>query len=284
LALKDADSRLARSRPESRQAESTPVKPSWIERIERELQEGRWCALATAIEVQGTEISRPGEKLLLLADGTILGDLGSPELALRLVAAFQRGRGVSCFYEMLLPLQESAPGQVRVYLEVFAPPPEVLIIGGGHVGKCVAELAGYVGLPVLVADDRAAFANAQRFPLARQCFVGELPELLPTLPTHPASYVVICTRGHGYDELAVGVMLRKPHAYVGLLGSKRKAVEIARGLHRQGLSQAELDGVHTPIGLPIGAETPEEIAVSIVAEILSLARSKERYRVQRIVG
>jgi xanthine dehydrogenase accessory factor len=260
------------------------LKSSWIGWIERELQAGRWCALATVVEVQGTELSQPGEKVLLLQDGTVHGDLGSPELALRLAEAFQRDRGVSWFYEVLLPLEEPRPGQVRVYVEVYAPNPEVLVIGGGHVGKCVAELARFVGLGVLVADDRPGFANLDRFPMARHCFVGEMPELLPTLPTHEHSYVVICTRGHGYDQLAVGVMLRKPHAYVGLLGSRRKALEIGKSLRRQGYTQAELDGVRTPIGLAIGAETPEEIAVSIVAEILSLARSKDRYKVQRIVG
>ena len=229
-------------------------------------------------------LSQLGEKLLLLEDGTLHGDLGCPELALRLAEAFQRQRGTSTCYEVELPVQEPTKGRVRAYVELYAPPVELLVLGGGHVGKCVADLAGFVGLPVLVADDRPAFASAERFPRARQLFVGELPSLLPGLPTHTNSYVVICTRGHGYDELAVGTMLRKPHAYIGLLGSKRKAIEIGRSLLKQGYTQAELDGVHTPIGLPIGAETPEEIAVSILAEILSLCRSKDRNHVQRIAG
>jgi xanthine dehydrogenase accessory factor len=260
------------------------VRPEWIEIIERELAAGRWAALATVVAVTGTELASPGDKSLLLADGTIRGDLGSPELAVRLAEAFHEQRGVSLLYDVALPVHEPTEGHVRAYLEVYTPPPEVVIIGGGHVGKAVAHLASFVGFSVLVVDDRAAFASRERFPMARECHAGELAEVLPRLPTHELSYVVICTRGHSHDELAVGAMLRKPHAYIGLLGSKRKAIEIFKSLEKQGLTRDRLERVHTPVGLPIGAETPEEIAVSITAEILSLARSKERFRVQRIAG
>jgi xanthine dehydrogenase accessory factor len=260
-------------------------RTSWIRRIESEIAAGRWCALATVLSVQSTETAGPGQKLLLLADGTILGDLGSPALAMRLVAVFTRERGVSRYYDVLLPISdESGEGEVRAYVEVHAPEPELVILGGGHVGKSVAHLASFVGLPFLVADDRPAFASEERFPDARLRYCGDLAEILPAMPTHEHSFIVICTRGHSYDEMAVRVMLRKPHAYVGLLGSRRKAIEIARSLEEQGFSKTELERVHTPIGLDIGAETPAEIAVSILAEILSLARSKDLYKVQRIVG
>ena len=259
-------------------------RTSWIRRIEGEIAAGRWCALATIVSAD-TEITAVGQKLLFLADGTILGDLGSPELAMRLVAAFTRERGVSRYYDVLLTIpEESGGGEARVYVEVHAPEPELVILGGGHVGKSVAHLASFVGLPFVIADDRPAFASEERFPLARSRHSGDLAEILPAIPTHEYSFIVICTRGHSYDELAVRVSLRKPHAYIGLLGSRRKAIEIARSLEEQGYSKTELDRVHTPIGLDIGAETPEEIAVSILAEILSFARSKDLYKVQRIVG
>lgn len=258
------------------------MRLDWLKIIELELEEGRSSALATVVAVEGTELSQPGEQLLMLEDETLHGDLGSPELGLRLAAAFRQARGASGYYEIVLPVEEPTPGEVRVYVEVYEPRPEVLIIGGGHVGKCVAHLAHFTGLAVSVADDRAAFASLERFPMARRVHCGPLPELLPALPTHRLTYVVICTRGHAYDELAVAEMLRKPHAYVGLLGSKRKALEIYKNLERSGFERGQLQTVHTPIGLPIGAETPEEIALSILAEILSLARSKDRYKVQRV--
>ncbi len=256
------------------------MKTHWLHEIQATLDRGEWTALATVITAKETTLTSPGEKLLLRQDGSFRGDLGCPELAATVAQAFYGALCESHFYDLRVPLRPG--GEIRIYTEIHAPTPEVVIIGAGHVGKAVAKLADFVALSVVVADDRQSFASPSRFPMARSVHSGPFEELLPSLPTHGYSYIVICTRGHKYDEFAVGAMLRKPRAYLGLLGSKRKALEIRSSLGEQGFSKAELDDIHTPVGLSIGAETPEEIAVSIIAEILSLCRSKGRFKVKTV--
>jgi xanthine dehydrogenase accessory factor len=162
---------------------------------------------------------------------------------------------------------------VRVHIDPLLPQPRVLIFGGGHIGLCLAHMAGIVGFRVMVVDDRAEFANRERFPAAEEVLVARPAEAMGRLGVDGDSYVVAVTRGHALDEEVVAEALRTPARYIGMIGSRRKVAEVLARLKARGFSDRELSRIHAPIGLDLGAETVEEIAVSILAELIAVRRS-----------
>jgi xanthine dehydrogenase accessory factor len=152
-----------------------------------------------------------------------------------------------------------------------SPAPRLVIAGAGHVGQALAEMAGRAGFQITVIDDRPDYADASRFPAA-QCIVGDIEQELSRLAIDRFAFVVIVTRGHKHDAQALAAVVNSPACYVGLIGSKRKIHDIFESLHSQGISRENLSKVHAPIGLEIGAVTPAEIAVSILAEIIAIRR------------
>ena len=161
----------------------------------------------------------------------------------------------------------SLPGGVQAFADVFAEPPEVVIVGGGHVGRAVASVAATLGYRMAVIDDRADFANKERFPEASTVIAGDIEEAIDGHHMTRNSAVVIVTRGHKYDYQALAAAARSNAGYVGLMGSRRKVTLIYRQLIADGVPAERLRDIHAPIGLDIGAVSPEEIAVSIMAEI-----------------
>jgi xanthine dehydrogenase accessory factor len=151
------------------------------------------------------------------------------------------------------------------------PAPKLVIAGAGHVGQALAEMAGRAGFQITVIDDRPDYAEAARFPDAR-CIVGDIEQELSRLAIDRFTFVVIVTRGHKHDAQALGAVIDSPACYVGLIGSKRKIHDIFESLHSQGVLPEKLANVHAPIGLEIGAVTPAEIAVSILAEMIAVRR------------
>jgi xanthine dehydrogenase accessory factor len=159
--------------------------------------------------------------------------------------------------------------ECKAFIEYFYPQGSVYIIGAGHVGVCVAHLASYVGFKVVLVDDRSEFANYVRVPEADSVIVvSSFDNCLAELNLGQHSYVVIVTRGHAHDRTVLEQILKTDAFYVGMIGSKRKIKMIFDALLKQGVAESQLKRVHSPIGLPIGGETPEEIAVSIVAELI----------------
>ncbi|MFM7315544.1 MAG: XdhC family protein [bacterium] len=146
---------------------------------------------------------------------------------------------------------------------------QLLIVGAGHVGQAVGELAARTGFEVVVVDDRAEFASSARFPAAKAVHVGPFDDVLKSLEITPRTYALIVTRGHGHDQEALGLLADTPASYVGLIGSRRKIKMITEALREEGMSQAALCRVRAPIGLPIGSQTVDEIAVSVVAELIA---------------
>lgn len=146
---------------------------------------------------------------------------------------------------------------------------ELLIVGAGHVGQAVAEMAARAGFEVVVADDRREFASAERFPTARKLIVGPFDEMLAEHVVSQRTYALIVTRGHGHDQEALGLLAATPAAYVGLIGSRRKIKMIVESLQQEGLPAEALARVRAPIGLPIGSQSVFEIAVSVVAELIA---------------
>jgi xanthine dehydrogenase accessory factor len=161
-----------------------------------------------------------------------------------------------------------------VFIDPIAPTPRVCIVGAGHVGYHTAQLAATVGFRVVVVDDRASFADAARFPTAERVEVADIPEWLRTADVGPRDYLVIVTRGHREDLDALRAAIARDTAYVGLIGSKAKIARLYARLGDEAIEPARLARIHAPIGLDLGAVSPEEIAVSIVAELIAHRRGR----------
>ncbi len=171
---------------------------------------------------------------------------------------------------------------VECYIEAYTTPPTLVLIGGGHVSNAIVPIAKSVGFRIFVFDDREQFANPERFPEADITMVGDYRNGFDNLPVNANSFVVVATRGHQFDDAAVSGALKTPASYVGLLGSKRKTILIFEELIRNGFDPEELRRINAPIGLDIGGRTPEEIAISVMSEIIAfrLGGSGESMKLQ----
>ena len=253
-----------------------------IQEVVRAARGGAPVAVATVI--RGPQASRPavGEKLLVRADRSRLGSLAGGELEEAIAAdshaaltRLPRKQVESLFYRAdgtRLHRLEAGANEFEVMIEVAERPATLLIVGGGHIGQSLAGIASQVGFSVAVLDDREAFANAERFPTADRVICGDFAEELRRFPIDADTYIVLVSRGHKQDELSLREVAASEAAYVGMIGSRRRVGAVLTHLTREGLPQEALGRVHTPIGLDIGAETPEEIAVSIIAQIISVRR------------
>ncbi len=160
-----------------------------------------------------------------------------------------------------------------VVIEPFFPKPRLIILGGGHIAKPLCELGNKVGFSVVVADDRPSFANANRFPLADNVICENFERVFDNIKLRDSDFIVIVTRGHRHDGVCLRNTLKYDPAYIGMIGSKRRVKEMMNQLIDEGFSKHKLDKVNSPIGLSIGAVTPDEIAISIIAEVISYRRS-----------
>ncbi len=242
-------------------------------------QDGRPAALAIVVETQGSVPRQAGSKMLVWPDGQIVGTVGGGQMEAFVIAeaqeAIRSGSSRVVSYDLADP-QSGDPGvcggSVRVYVEPLLPPVTVLVIGAGHVGKAVAELAKWLGYRVIVADDRLDYATPEQIPGMDGYLTVAPGDLAEQAPITGRTYVVAVTRGLIVDEALLPALLRTDAPYVGLIGSRRRWMITAEALREQGVAQADLDRIRAPIGLSIGAETPKEIAVSILAEIIKAQR------------
>lgn len=244
--------------------------------IDQALRNGEPVALATLVKVRGSAPRKEGAKLLVKADGTVLGTVGGGPLEEAIIRAAREAlsEGKPRLVEYGLRADKNPQdlgvcgGQVEVFVDVITPSATLFLIGGGHVSLHLAWLARHLGFRIEVVDDRPDFASEERFPFASKVQAGDLAEILENASITPQTYVVIATRSHEQDALALEKVVGAPAAYIGLLGSRRKIAIIFKLLREKGISDELLARVHAPIGLDIGAETPEEIAVSILAEMI----------------
>jgi xanthine dehydrogenase accessory factor len=243
---------------------------------------GAPVAVATVVRAPDGARTPLGAKLLVRADGSRLGSLGGGVLeeavAVECEAAIARRPRVhveSAYYApdgARLRRLEAGDDAFEVMVEVTERSATLVIVGGGHVGQSIATIAAHAGFSVTVLDDREAFASAERFPMADRVICGDLIEELSRLEIDANTYVVLVSRGHKQDELSLREVVRSDAAYVGMIGSRRRVGTVLTHLAREGYPREALERVHTPIGLDIGAETPEEIAVSVVAELIQVRR------------
>lgn len=240
------------------------------------LRGGLPVAVATVIAAPSDEQGRLGAKMLLRADGSTLGSLdgGALDAAVKAEAAdIFRRRGAETLY--LAPdgvriTRQEALGRpsFRVLVECHERPATLLVIGGGHIGKALAAMGHLCGFAVEVVDDRLEYANAGRFPEADRITCGRFDEVLVDYPIDPSMYIVCVTRGHRHDETSLRLVAGSPAAYIGMIGSRRRVGAVLQHLVDDGVPADVAARVRTPIGLDIGAETPGEIAVAIMAEII----------------
>jgi len=239
---------------------------------------GERGALVTIVRTNGSTPQRVGAKLLVLEDGRTLGTIGGGcyenDAVLQARAAIANGRAMLARFDLNDDLAEESGlicgGQMEVFIEPIAPPPDVYVVGAGHVGYHVARLAAVVGFRVHVLDDREKFANAERFPDAVEVVVDAIPDWLAAADIPRSAAIVIVTRGHRHDLAALRAVVGRGLHYVGLIGSRAKLARLFEVLRTEhDVTDEALARVHGPIGLDIGAVTPEEIAVSIVAELIA---------------
>lgn len=242
-------------------------------------QQNRAGAFCTIVRSKGSTPRGAGSKMLVYEDGSILGTVGGGELENRVIAgaleAMMDGVPRVLEYSMADP-QRGDPGvcggQVEVYVEPVLPKPTLLIIGAGHVGKALAHLAHWLGFFVMVSDDRQEYCNPEFIPEADKYLAGPMEELVDEIDLTRWTYVVLTTRGVDVDIQVLPDLLDSQAGYLGVIGSKRRWATTRNKLLESGLPEKKVDRVRSPIGLELNAETPEEIAVSIMAEIIMLRR------------
>jgi len=249
-----------------------------IYRALAELEEkGEGGVLCTIIGSQGSTPRHEGSKLLLYPDGHFIGSVGGGEVEGRIIKeaaqAFLDGRTRLLKYDMVDP-QQGDPGvcggTVEVFVEPLQPKPTLLVIGGGHVGKAIAHLAQWLGFRVGVSDDRPEFCTPEANPDADFFVLAPMAEVPAKISISPYTYIVLPTRGMAVDVKGLPPLLETRAAYIGLIGSRRRWLLTRKALVDAGVPEEKINRINAPMGLELKAETPEEIAVSVMAEIIML--------------
>ncbi len=253
-----------------------------FEEIVRMRRAGQRGALATIVHTNGSIPSYESSRMLVREDGSIAGTVGGGCVEAEVWAAAKEVIREETPRKMTFNLNHEAAydaglicgGTLEIFVEPILPQPKLYLFGGGHVSTALARVAHLAGFGITVVDDRASFANAERFPMAEEA-ITTYEEAFEKVKPNASSYLVIVTRGHKDDmrvlEWAVGTEAR----YIGMIGSKRKVISVYKALEKRGIPAEQFARVHAPVGLEIGALTPEEIAVSVTAELIAIRRNVE---------
>ena len=252
----------------------------FFDEIRKIKEEGKSAAVATIIGTKGSTPREVGAKMLIQEDGKIHGTIGGgcieAEVWQEAMKIIKEATPRTVHFDLTGKKAEDSGmicgGVMDIYIEPIIPNPRVYIFGGGHVSLSVAKMSKMVGFEVVVLDDRPQFANRERFSEADEVIAEEFEFSLPKLKVNRSSYLVIVTRGHAYDQEVLEWAVKTEAGYLGMIGSRRKIQMVYASLKEKGVPAKKLERVHAPIGLNIGALTPEEIAVSIVAEMIQERR------------
>ena len=247
------------------------------------LSRGEEAALVTIVSSNGSTPQRVGAKMLVFGDGRIVGTVGGGcyehDAIGKARQVLQTRKATTVKYDLNDDFAEETGlvcgGQMEVFIEPIEASPAVYIFGAGHVGYYLARMAHEAGFGVHVIDDRAAFANIERFPFAASIVVDDIPAWLSQASLPSTAYAVIVTRGHRNDLDALRALAPRDLRYIGLIGSRAKVSRLYEQLLAEtDVDPALLERIHAPIGLDLGAVTPQEIAVSITAELIAVRRGK----------
>ncbi len=251
-----------------------------FDEIVRLRRQGQKCALATIVQVNGSIPSYESAKLLVREDGSMAGTIGGGCVEAEVWTAAREVIETEQPKHLTFSLGQDAAydnglicgGQLNVFVEPIVPQPRAFIFGAGHISKSLSKVATLAGFATVIVDDREQFANRDRFPEADEVHAGEYEEVFPKLEVNSSSYLVIVTRGHRDDMRVLKWAMSTPARYISMIGSKRKVLGVMKELEKEGMRREEFDRLHAPMGLEIGAISPEEIAIAVAAEMIAVRR------------
>lgn len=241
-----------------------------------EIQEAnKAVALGIIVRTHGSTPRHAASKIIVFPDGTFMGSVGGGEMEGRVInealESLKDGKTRFLSYKMIDPATGDpgiCGGNLDIYVEPIIPKPTLLVIGGGHVGKAVSSLGKWLNFHVVVSDDREEFCTKEMHPDADQFLVAKMAEIPEKMEITPYTYIVLTTRGSSTDVEGLEPLLHTKPGYLGIIGSKKRWLETQKGLKQKGVDPTLFEGIYSPIGLELDAETPEEIALSIMAEVM----------------
>jgi xanthine dehydrogenase accessory factor len=242
---------------------------------------GQKCALATIVEVRGSIPSYESAKILVREDGSMIGTIGGGCVEAEVWNAAREVIETEKPKHLTFNLGQDAAydnglicgGQLNVFVEPVLPLPHAFIFGAGHISKSLSKAASLAGFATVIVDNREAFANRERFPDAQEVYAAEYEDIFGKLAINETSYVIIVTRGHRDDMRVLKLAIGTPARYIAMIGSKRKVLNVIRELEKEGIARSEFERIFAPMGLDIGAISPEEIAISVAAEMIAVRRN-----------
>ncbi len=251
------------------------------EEIVRLRRLGQKAAIATIVQVRGSIPSYESAKLLVREDGSMIGTIGGGCVEAEVWNAAREVIETEKPKHLTFNLGQDAAydnglicgGQLDVFVEAVIPSPYAFIFGAGHISKSLSKVANLAGFSTTIIDNRATFANPERFPEADAIFAEEYEDVFAKLEINETSYIIIVTRGHRDDMRVLKWAATTPARYVAMIGSKRKVLNVVKELEKDGISREALERIHAPMGLEIGAVSPEEIAISVAAEMVAVRRN-----------
>ena len=244
---------------------------------------GQKCAIATIVQVRGSIPSYESAKLLVREDGSMIGTIGGGCVEAEVWNAAREVMQTEQPKHLSFNLGQEAAydnglicgGQLDVFVEPVLPVPGAFLFGAGHISKSISKVANLAGFSTTIIDNRANFANRDRFPEAAGIYAEEYEDVFAKLAVNETSYLIIVTRGHRDDMRVLRWAVTTSARYIAMIGSKRKVINVIRELEKNGIAPESFERVFAPMGLEIGAISPEEIAVSVVAEMIAVRRNAE---------
>jgi xanthine dehydrogenase accessory factor len=244
---------------------------------------GQKCAIATIVQVRGSIPSYESAKLLVREDGSMAGTIGGGCVEAEVWNAAREVIETEKSKHLSFNLGQDAAydnglicgGQLDIFVEPVLPVPGAFVFGAGHISKSISKIANLAGFETTIVDNRESFANRERFPEASEIYAEEYEDVFPKLPVNETSYVIIVTRGHRDDMRVLRWAIGTSARYIAMIGSKRKVIGVIKELEKEGIARESFARVFAPMGLEIGAVSPEEIAVSVVAEMIAVRRNAE---------
>lgn len=249
-----------------------------IEQIPALVKQNKTVALVVVTASSGSTPSEPGKEMLVDDSGSIGGTVGGGQLEFRAIEyareCIAKNQSKAFRFDLKKDLSMECGGSVDLFIKVYSPSMQLILVGGGHVNHALYKMAEVMGWEATVVDDRADIVSEQRYPAAKR-ICGNIGDETERLKLSEEDYVVIATQGHGYDEIALGNLVGKHPKYIGVIGSRRKVTQMMQSLAEKGILREDLDRVYAPIGIALGGDGPAEVALSILSEIQLVKRGGE---------
>lgn len=235
---------------------------------------GKPSILAMVVESKGSAPRRAGARMLIKCDGSTEGTVGGGAVEKRVLEEAEKllrsGGTTLLHYDLGEDLGMSCGGKMTIFLETLVPIDQLIVFGAGHIGRALVSLCKMLDFHISIIDNRPDFANKERLPSADTIIVKDYDQALKGLDFSDTTFIVIVTHRHLHDQEIIEYCIRQPFAYLGMIGSKKKVQSSIAQLREKAIDEGLINRIHAPIGLDIGAESPEEIAISIAAELVAV--------------